>query len=101
MPHHLARIDLLRLQLLREVVARIRRARRDQLVDVAPVLCPDVAEQVRRDRLAPRHQVEPVLLAQFLAHVAVQRIVQRLDLPPQTVHFRGERIGRHVVVRAP
>ena len=48
-----------------------------------------------------RHHRGAVVLAQLVARVGVQRIVQRLDLLPQAFHLGGEGVRRHVVLRAP
>ena len=74
--------------------------RRDQRVDVRPVLRPDVAEQVRRNRPVRRHDVA-VLLAQLHPHVGVQLQVERPHLIPQPIELLRELVGRHVVLRAP
>ena len=98
---HLDGIELLRLQALREVEAGIRIRRRDQGLDVGPLLGPHVAEQVRRDRTVRGHDVGTVLLPQPGANVGVKREVERSHLPPQTVQLGGERIWIHVVLGTP
>ena len=55
-----------RLALLQDVgqrVARVGVGRRDERIDVRPVLRPDVAEQVRRNRARRRHDVAVLLRA--------------------------------------
>ena len=74
--------------------------RRHQRIDVRPVLRPDVAEQVRRNRAVRRHDVA-VLLVQLQPHVGVQLEVQRPHLIPQPIELLGELVGRHVVLRPP
>ena len=47
-----------------------------------------------------RHDVA-VVLPQLHAHVGMQLQIERPHLLPQTVDLGGERVGRHVVFRAP
>ena len=56
---------------------------------------------MRRNGAAGRHDGIPVLLAQLVPHVRVQRNVERANLLPQPVHFLREIVRRHVVLRAP
>ena len=100
-PDHLdARRSCGDFRISRQVVAGVGALRRDERVDVVPVLRPHVAEQVRGDRPVRRDRVA-VLLAQLRAHVGVQRDVERLHLLPQPVELGRELLGRHVVLRAP
>src|SRR5437868_2156900 len=46
-----------------------------QIVDVRPVLCPDVAEQVSRNRTLGRNRLWSVFLHQLGSHVSMQRNV--------------------------
>ena len=84
-----------------QVVTRVGFGRAHQVVDVAPALCPHVAQQVRADRLVQRHDLVAILLVQTGANVALQLVVQRLDLVPQAVRFGGKLGRRQVVARTP
>ena len=77
------------------------RVRLDQRVDVGPLLRPHVAEQVRGDGLAVGDLVFAVLLLQPGAHVAVQVVVERLDLVPEALGLLLERVRAHVVAAPP
>ena len=98
--HHPDRIDLARLQVVgqREGLRLARGS--DQVVDVRPVLLPEIAEQVRRDRPALRHG-GAVLVVQLRADVGVQRKIERPELLPETIQFLREGVRRHVVLAAP
>ncbi len=93
-------IELARLQDFRERVAGIGGLRGHEIVDVRPVLRPDVAEEMRRQRPVGRDRVA-IFLAQLHADVGVQREIQRPHLLPEPVHLFRELIGRHVVFAAP
>ena len=71
------------------------------VVDAVPLLRPHVAQQVNRDGLAVGDLVLAVFLAEPLAGVAVQALVQRLHLRIQPRGFLLEIRRRHVVTRAP
>ncbi len=68
---------------------------------VAPVLLPHVAHQVRRQQAVDLAFFNPVGGLQLGAGVAVQLLVQRLDLAPQAVGLGGDLGRRHVVAAAP
>src|SRR5690606_984364 len=83
------------------VVTRFQRAgdvhragvfiRHQQVPQVAPVLLPHVAHQVGGQHAAGDFAlVLPVLRVQAGACVAVQLLVERLDLAPQPVGFGGQ-----------
>ncbi len=97
---HLDRRDAARLQDVAERHAPGAAGRGDEVVDVAPVLRPDVAEQVRRNRTICRDGIT-VLRVQPRPHVGVQRQVQRPQLSPQPVQLLPESVWRHVVPGAP
>ena len=59
---------------------------RDEVVDVRPVLRPDVAEQMRGNRSVGWNGVT-VLRVQLRADVGVQRQIQRPQLLPQAIEF--------------
>ena len=99
--HHLLRVGVPLLEDLGRGRSRDRRWRRDERVDVVPLLRPHVAEQVGGDGAVRRHDSVAVFLAQAVAHVGVQRDVERPDLVPEAVEFLGELVGRHVVLGAP
>ena len=80
--------------------SRDRRCRRDERIDVAPFLRPDVAEQIGGNRTVRRHDVA-VLLAQLHPDVGVQLEVERPHLIPEPIELLGELVGRHVVLRPP
>ena len=93
------------------VVLRIQRAADVQIValagvgfhqriDVAPLLGPHIAQQVGGDGAVFRHDVA-VLAAQAVAHIAMQRFIQRLDLTPKPLGFGLEFDRAHVVTRPP
>ena len=98
---HLHRVIALLHQRRVDVEVTHARIRLEQVVHGVPLLSPHVAEQVRRDRLAGRHLVRAVLLREPAARVAVQLLVERLDLLVETRGLLGEVVRRHVVVRAP
>src|SRR5438477_25961 len=56
--------------------------------------------QVRRNRTVRWHDLA-VLLAQLQPRVRVELHVQRPHLIPEPIELAGERVGRHVVLRAP
>ena len=99
--HHLQLVHLPGAQELGQVVAGIASRRGDERVDVAPLLRPDVAEQVGGNGSVGRHERGAVLLDELRADVGVQRPVERRDLRPQPFDLGGEGVGGHVVVRAP
>ena len=99
-PDHLERRHVALFQDVGQRVAGISVGRRDQRIDVRPVLRPDVAEQMRRNRAAGRNEVA-VFLAQLQPHVRVQLQVERPHLVPESIELVGERVGRHVVPAAP
>jgi hypothetical protein len=100
--HHVDRRDVARLEDAVEPDAAGAAAgrRRDQVEHVRPLLRPDVAEQVRRDRTVGRHLVA-VAFPQLRTDVRVQRHVERPQLLPQPVHLAGEVVRRHVVLGPP
>ena len=99
---HLLLVDLLRLEQRGQVVAGAAAAgRRDQRVDVSPLLGPDVPEQVGGDGAVGGDLVRAVGLRQLRPHVGVERFVERADLAPEAVQLRGECVRRHVVRRPP
>ena len=97
---HLGRGDAPGAQDRRQVHRARASRRRHVVVQVRPVLRPDVAEQMRGDRTVGRDHIA-VALAQPGADVGVQREVQRPQLLPQPIELLRERVGRHVVLRAP
>ena len=99
--HDRARVHLLRPQPLGEVRTAVLAGGRYEIVDVAPLLCPGVPQQVGGNRPVRRHHRVAVALGEAAAHVGVQRHVERPDLLPETLDFGGELVGRHVVVRPP
>ena len=99
--HHVERRRVLRLQDCGKVESRIGVRRRDQRIDIVPLLRPHVAEQVRRNRAVRGHHAVAVFLAQAIAHVGVRGQVQRTNLLPQAVEFIGESVRRQVVLGAP
>src|SRR5687768_13749515 len=84
---HLQLIDVLaRLEDPGEVVTGGSRVlRRDDVVNVAPLLRPDVAEEMRGDRLSGWDDLLSVLAGQIPAHVTVHGVVERLELIPEAV----------------
>jgi len=73
-----------------------------QVPQIAPVLLPQVAHQVRRQHAAGHFAfLRPVFPIQLAARVAVQLFVQRLDLVPQAVGLGGQFGRGHVVAGAP
>ena len=63
----------------------------------APRCCRAGARESGRPAAPRRRSVR----VQLRAHVGVQRQIQRLQLSPQAVELLRERVGRHVVLRAP
>ncbi len=82
--HHLPLVGLLGLERLAQVEAACA-AGRDEVVDVVPGLAPHVAQQVGRDGRPILYPGLTVLLLQLCADVAVQVLVERLDLVPEAV----------------
>ena len=78
-----------------------RRAGHYQVRDVAPVLAPQVAEQMYGEHAVGRDAGGAVARHQPAAHVRVELQVERADLLPQPVHDGDEGVGRHVVPGAP
>ncbi len=56
---------------------------------------------MRRDGRVLADRDVAVFLGQLPADVGVQRNVERADLLPQAIHFGGELVRSHVVIRAP
>src|SRR5690606_35903945 len=76
--------------------------RQQDVPQVAPVLLPHVAHQVRRQQaFADLAALHAVGLLQAVAGVAVQLLVEWPDLVPQTVGLGGEGLRLHVVAAAP
>ena len=73
----------------------------DDVVDVAPLLRPGVAEQVRGDHAVGAVGGRAVLLDQLEADVGVQLVVEGLQLLPGGFELGGELRGGHVVAGAP
>ena len=99
--HHPRRVPLLRGEGTAHVEVGDSLVRLDQRIDVGPLLRPHVAEQVRRDRLAVGDLVLAVGLLELRADIAMQVVVERLHLLPETVGLLLELLGRHVVTCAP
>jgi hypothetical protein len=100
-PHHAARVQLVRLEQRADVDARWHRGGRYEIVDMLPILGPEVPQEVRRDQPVRCHHARPVLLDQARADVGVELEIERPELLPQPVHFPGEGVGWHVVVLTP
>ncbi len=100
-PHHAARVDLVGLKQRGDVDARRHPGGRHQIVDVLPILRPEVPQEVRRDQPARCHHARAVLLDQARPDIGVKLEIEGLELLPQPVHFPGEGVGRHVVLLAP
>src|SRR3712207_9112511 len=92
----LPRVGVAPPEYLGQVVAGVGRGRLEQVVDVAPLLAPHVAEQVRGDGRVLRHDRVAVLLVEPRARVDVERVVERPDLLPEPLRLGGEgvEIGR-------
>ncbi|KIQ98243.1 hypothetical protein TI01_0233 [Lysobacter sp. A03] len=76
--------------------------RHQHVPQVAPVLLPHVAHQVRGQHAAgDLALVLAVLRVQAGACVAVQLLVERFDLAPQAVGFGGQLDRAHVIARSP
>src|SRR5262249_4934587 len=82
--HHLEVIDLFLLQNWCEVDTFAVAGNVQEIVDVGPVLRPDVSEQVRGDRAVGWNQLRTVLLVELITHVGVKRQVEGTDLLPET-----------------
>ncbi len=98
---HAHRVVLLRDERGVDVELAHARIGLEDVVGGIPLLGPHVAEQVRRDRLARRHLVLAVLGREPAARVALQVLVERLDLLVEACSFPGEVVSGHVVTRAP
>ena len=80
---------------------KLRIGGRHQVVDVAPFLGPHVAQKLRGDHAVGALGSLAVFFDEALAHVVMQFAIERLELRPRAVDFRGK-LGRgHVVARAP
>ena len=71
-PHHVLRVHLPVLEDVRERITGIGVGRLHERIDVRPVLRPDVAEQMRRNRAVGGNHVA-VLFVQLHPHVSVKR----------------------------
>ena len=98
--HHPPLVDAVRAEQRGEVHAGRGRRRRDHVVNIAPLLRPDIAEQMGGDHTAAAHELG-ITVGQTRAYVRVQLEIKRLELLPEPVDFLHERVGRHVVPRAP
>ena len=86
--HHLDRIVSLRNEQVREIISDVTDALwGHKLVDVSPFLRPHVAEQIGADRACRRLHLGAIMFVEPGPHVAVQLIVERLDLHPKPVHL--------------
>ncbi len=95
------RVSVARLQDCAQIVGQWAGGRRDNVIDVAPLLRPRIAEQMRGDHAVWPAGCIAVLLNQLAADVGVQLAVERLDLGPEALDFCLKLLGRHVVLRAP
>ncbi len=75
--------------------------RRHQIVDIAPLLRPHVAQQFRRNHAVGAFGRLAVFGDQAIANVRMQFAIKRFELGPRAFHFGGELCRRHVVSRAP
>ena len=99
---HLQRIIALCLEQFGGVITDIPcPCRCDDIINIAPFLGPHIAEQIGADRAGCRLHLVAIFLVQLFAGVAVQLVVERLDLRPQLVGQLGEIIGGHVITGAP
>src|SRR3546814_3790195 len=71
----------------------------DDVIDVAPFLCPHVAEQIGTDGPRSGLHLIPIFFVQLAARIAVQFVIKRLYLLPSPVRQSGKLIGGHVVLR--
>ena len=99
--HHAQLIYLVIFQELSEVIALGGIGGCYDRVDIAPLLRPHVAEQVRGNQPIRTVGNLSIFLNELLAHVSVQRDIQGLDLAPEPLQFGAELIRRHVIVGAP
>ena len=99
--HHLRRIHPVARELARQIVAAAARARRNQIVQAGPAGAFRIAEQMGGDRLARRDDRGAVLLAEPAADQAVQRLVERPHLAPESIERRGQRVRGQSVGRPP
>ena len=81
------------LELAGRIVGAAACARCDQLVDARPAAVSQIAQQVGGDGFPGGRDRRAVFLAQRVAHVAVQRLVQRTHLMPQAFELGGQRTG--------
>ncbi len=98
--HHIDGSRLAALQNVGEIVTWIYIGRPDELIDVGPILGPDIAEKMRRNRSVCRNDVA-IFVVQLHTHVGVELQIQRANLVPEPVDFLREGIRRHVVFRPP
>ena len=90
------------LEQMGEIVGRRPRiGGRDDVVDIAPFLRPEIAEQVGADRPVRGLDGVAVAAVQSGAGEAVQLDVERPHLVPEPLGQRGEFVGAHVVFGAP
>ena len=99
--NHLQRCIALCRQPLGHIIAWSRRIGLEDVIDARPLLRPHIAQQVGADRPGRRLHSIAVECVQPPARIAVQLLVERLDLAPQALDF-GLHLGRlHVVIRQP
>src|SRR5438045_9051584 len=65
----------------------VRRLGGHDVVDIAPVLRPHVAEQMRGDQAVRRHELRAVLLAQLRARVRMELEIEWANLRPEPFQF--------------
>ena len=74
---------------------------RNDVVDVAPLLGPHVAQELSGDHTIGAVGSFAILGDEASAHIVVQRAIERLELLPGVLELGGELRGGHVVARAP
>ena len=88
---HVDRGLLLGLEQIGDVIADVAGALgRDDVVDIAPFLRPHIAEQIGADRAGRRLDRIAIFLVELGPGVAMELVVERLDLGPQPVVHRRE-----------
>ena len=97
---HLDRHHVAAFQNFRQVITGIRVSGCNQGIDIGPVLSPNIAEKMRRERTVCRNDVA-VFVAKLHTHIGMELQIQRPNLAPQPVQFFRELIRRHVVFGSP
>jgi len=80
---HLHRVIIFRDQQFGRVIADVAGAFRcNDIIDIAPFLRPHIAEQIGADRTSSGLDLGAIFFVELVAGVAMQFVIERLDLRP-------------------